>query len=249
MLLVKPLRIFIVTGLFMVTVLFFSFRLNYSNQETVCNNAPSDTAAYLKLKDNIKSKRDSVFKIYCTASNDQQEMYLKNTEELLLTTYYKTIIPKWLGTKWEFYGETQIPGDSSIACGHFFVTTLKHLGIRLENSHEMATNYSAYMVNSLCDTSFKVFKAIDLLKIVEKYPDDIWVVGLRSHSGLLIKYKGQIHFVHSSCTAPTMVVDELAEESSTFQGSTIYVSGPLFKNNSLSEKWIIGEEVKYTKKY
>lgn len=155
----------------------------------------------------------------------------------------------WLGTKWEFYGETQFPKDSSIACGHFVVTTLKQLGFRLQNSHEMATNYSAYMVNSLCDTSYKVYKADEMLNIVKAQPDDIWVVGLKNHSALIVKYKGKIRFVHSSYFAPTMVVDEAIEESGTFFGSTIWVAGNLFVNNSLTEKWITGTEVIYTKKY
>jgi hypothetical protein len=45
------------------------------------------------------------------------------------------------------------------------------------------------------------------------------------------------------------VVDELADESHTFQHSTIYMAGNLFRNNSLTEKWIRSELVKYVKKY
>ena len=98
-------------------------------------------------------------------------------------------------------------------------------------------------IHSPADESTKV------LKIVETYPDDVWVVGLRSHSGLLIKYKGQIRFVHSCATDLSMVVDEPIEECMTFLGSNIFVSGPLFKNNSLTEKWILSHEIEYTKKY
>jgi len=241
--------IFLFSFLNFLLCLLVSFQFATKKDKINQSSNGSDTAAYLKLKARIKFTQDSINTIFCNSRNENRTEYLKNAEELLLTTYYKTLIPKWLGTKWAFYGETQFPGDSSIACGHFVVTTLKHLGFKLENSHEMATNYSAYMVNSLCDTSFKVYKASELMKIVQKYPDDVWVVGLRSHSGLLINYHGQLLFVHSSCTAPSMVVDEPAEESSTFQNSTIYVSGPLFKNNSLTEKWIKGEEVTYLKKY
>ncbi len=235
-------------------ILLFSLLLLFSNfyyritlpSESSMN---SDSTSYQGLINKIHFQRDSISTLYYSTNTNERDRIIKKAEEFLITTYYKTLIPKWLGTKWAFYGETQIPGDSSIACGHFVVTTLKHLGINLEDSHEMATNYSAYMVNSLCDTSYKVYKASDILTIVKKLPDNIWVVGLRSHSGLLIKYQGQIHFVHSSCTDPSMVVDELAEESSTFIGSSIYVAGSLFRNNSLTEKWIKGDKVNYTKKY
>ena len=217
---------------------------------TNCQNRinHNDSVSYLRFISTIELQRDSIKK-KMAASTFIDTSIIKSTENHLFKTYYNALIPKWLGTKWAFYGETQFPKVSSIACGHFVVTTLKHLGLRIENSHEMATNYSAYMVNSLCDTSFKVFKAADLITIVRRFPEDIWVVGLRSHSGLLVNYKGIIHFVHSSCTDPSMVVDELAEESSTFLGSSIFVSGPLFNNNCLVEKWIKGEEIKYCKKY
>ena len=162
---------------------------------------------------------------------------------------YKQIIPHWIGTKWEFYGETEIPGDSSIACGHFVITTLKHLGVMMEDPHQMATNYSAYMVNSLSDTSYKVYKAADIIEIVKRKPDDIWVVGLRNHSGFIVKEQGEVRFVHSSYSMPAAVVNELADSSLTFQGSNIFVAGNLFVGNSLTKKWINKEVVKYVKKY
>lgn len=182
---------------------------------------------YTDLINEIKSDRDSINKLYSLSAGDTQRQLIRTTEEYLVKTYYTRLLAQWLGTKWEFYGETQIPGDSSIACGHFVVTTLKHLGINPEQSHEMATNFSTYMVNSLCDSSYKVYKPEELIRIVEQKPDDVWVVGLHNHSGLLVKYKGQIRFVHSSYSYPTAVVDEPVEESHTLQHSTIYVAGNL----------------------
>jgi len=212
-------------------------------------SAKNDTARYFRLLKQIHYSQDSLRNIYNSLDDSAKIYCIKSAEQYLIETYYKKIIPAWLSTKWEFYGETQIPGDSSIACGYFVITTLKQLGCRLEHSHEMATNYSAYMVNSLCDTSYKVYKPLDLLQIIKTKPDDIWVVGLKNHSALIVKYKGKIRFVHSSYFSPTMVIDESIEGSETFNSSTIYVAGNLFENNSLTEKWIKGEEVKYTKKY
>jgi len=224
--------------------------MSFSNQKTHSEiTVKSDTTAYIALLKQIQKSHDSILQIYNTSTGEKRIVCIENTERYLIETYYKDIIPAWLGTKWEFYGETEMPGDSSIACGHFVVTTLKHLGCRLENAHEMATNYSAYMVNSLCDTSYKVYKGDLLIEIIKKHPDDIWVVGLKNHSALIVKYRGRIRFVHSSYFLPTMVIDESIEDSQTFNGSTIYVAGNLFKGNTLTEKWIKGEEIKYRKKY
>jgi hypothetical protein len=205
--------------------------------------------SYSLIVRKIISDRDSINHLYSFSQGNEREKHLLRTEEYLIRTYYTKLLPEWMGTKWEFYGETQIPGDSSIACGHFVVTTLQHLGVNPDRAYEMATNFSAYMVNSLCDSSYKVYKSEDLIRIVEQKPDDVWVVGLHNHSGLLINYKGKLHFVHSSYSYPTAVVNELADESHTFQHSTIYVAGNLFRNNSLTEKWIRSELVKYVKKY
>lgn len=208
-------------------------------------NSDNDSARYDTFRKNIQQQRDSINTIYKEAV--VKTPLIDTTGYYLLNLYYKKLIPEWIGTKWEFYGETQYPRDSSIACGHFVVTTLKHLGIKIENSHEMATNYSAYMVNSLCDSVYKTRTPEALLRIVRTKPDDVWVVGLRNHSGLLVKYKGTIRFVHSSYSDKVGVVDEIAEESMTFMNSNIYVSGNLFRNNCLTEKWISGEEVHYIK--
>ncbi|MFL5728504.1 MAG: hypothetical protein ACJ75J_03360 [Cytophagaceae bacterium] len=209
----------------------------------------TDTSSYRKLLTKIQASRDSIEGQYENSDETHKKEILHSTGEFLVESLYKKIIPYWIGTKWEFYGQTKIPGDSSIACGRFVVITLSQLGIKMEDPDQMAENYSAYMVNSLCDTSFKFSKAEELLDVVKKYPDDVWVVGLRNHSGLLVKYKGQIRFVHSSYMTPTAVVDEPAEESLTFLYSNIYVAGPLFVTNSLTRKWILKEEVKYRKKY
>jgi len=209
----------------------------------------NDSIAYVKLLNKIKLQHDSILRVYNASTELDRQKCITSTEAYLIRTYYKELLQAWLGTKWEFYGETQVPGDSSIACGHFVVTTLKQLGCKLQHAHEMATNYSAYMVNSLCDTSYKVYKAEEILNIVKERPDDVWVIGLKNHSALIVKYQGQIRFVHSSYFSPTMVVDEPIEESETFFGSNIWVAGNLFTDNSLTEKWIQGTEVSYTRKF
>jgi hypothetical protein len=220
---------------------------HFSPLQPISLNQESDSAAYLQVIKKIKGNHDYISSV-CKETADRS-ICVDKTEQWIINMLYKDIIPHWIGTKWAFYGETQVPGDSSIACGHFVITTLKHLGVLMEDPHQMATNYSAYMVNSLCDTSYKVYKAADMIEIVKSKPRDVWVVGLRNHSGFMVNDNGQIHFIHSSYSMPDSVVDELADSSMTFQGSNIYVAGNLFVGNSLTRKWIRNEKVKYVKKY
>jgi hypothetical protein len=232
--------------IFLSIVFFSSTSYKIKKELTTKGN---DSAAYFKLLSKIKFQHDSILRVYNASTGLDRQKCITSTEGYLIRTYYRELLQAWLGTKWEFYGETQVPGDSSIACGHFVVTTLKQLGCKLQHAHEMATNYSAYMVNSLCDTSYKVYKAEEILNIVKGQPDDVWVIGLKNHSALIVKYRGQIRFVHASYFSPTMVVDEPIEESETFFGSNIWVAGNLFTGNSLTQKWLLGTEISYTKKF
>jgi hypothetical protein len=75
------------------------------------------------------------------------------------------------------------------------------------------------------------------------------VVGLSNHSGILVKKKGRIFFIHSSPYPPTCVVKEIPETSVIFQSSKIFVAGHLFYNNSMTDKWLRDEIIPFIKKW
>ncbi len=53
-----------------------------------------------------------------------------------------SIFPHWIGTKWDYNGYTNEPGeDKLIACGYFVSTSLKHMGFNW-NRFDLAKMYS-----------------------------------------------------------------------------------------------------------
>lgn len=209
----------------------------------------SDTLSYSAYLQKVAQQRVSRKDLYDRASVSGKAAVCEAAANYLTQTLYEGIFPYWYGTKWEFYGKTLVPKQGSIACGRFVVTTLAQLGIKFSDPNIYAEDYSAYMVNSLCDTSYKVYKAEEMIKIVESQPDNVWVTGLSSHSGFIVRYKGRSYFVHSNYTYPSVVEREDIRTSEVFNGSRIFVVGALFAGNSLPERWLKEETIQHVKRF
>jgi len=209
----------------------------------------SDSLSYAEFLSKISQQRIARKALYDQADSFNKSVVCEAAGQYLTQTLFEGIFPYWYGTKWEFYGKTLVPKQGSIACGRFVVTTLAQLGINFSDPNVFAEDYSAYMVNSLCDTSYKVYKAEEMIEIVESKPDNVWVTGLSSHSGFIVRYKGKTYFVHSNYTFPSVVEREDIRVSEVFNGSRIFVVGALFAGNSLPEKWLRGEVIQHVKKF
>jgi hypothetical protein len=232
-----------ITGFFTVNLLVVLFT-SFIQPHNTCSSR-NDSTFYQNTLTRIYLKRDSLKNIINSSNNDS---CLNAATDFLISSYYKKIVPCWLGTKWEFYGKTEIPRKNSIACGYFVVTSLRHLGLNFENPVAMAEDYSTYIVTTLCDTLYRKNNYRELLSLISQKPDDMWVIGLKNHSGIIVKFNGKIRFVHSSPMHPVAVVDEAAESSEIFKRSDVFVAGNLFSKNSLTSKWISGANIPFRKK-
>lgn len=74
------------------------------------------------------------------SSNQKQKIFTQ--------TITQTILPSWVGTKWDFNGTTQIPQQGSIACGYFVTTVLQDGGVKL-NRVKLAQCASEQMITTL----------------------------------------------------------------------------------------------------
>ena len=105
-----------------------------SVQETIHTNQILTYDQQLKQieKDRLNFKSHPV-------SNDSCKSYLINC-------FDQKIFPYWIGTKWDYNGYTNRPGnDKIIACGYFVSTTLKHMGFKW-NRFDLAKMYSSNIV-------------------------------------------------------------------------------------------------------
>lgn len=188
-------------------------------------------AGYITLRQSITVDRTRLG----TQSNDSVQRYF-------LHTLYDQLIPYWIGTPWDYYGYTDVPGEGLIACGYLVSTTLKHMGVNV-NRFKLAQQYSHGIVRSLCLHDSVFTNKEIMLAYLKSRPDDAWIVGLDNHVGYLFKFGKEVRFVHSTFVSPVCVIDEDADSSLVLNNSKQYVVGSLIHNNDLMKKWLEAQVV------
>ena len=86
-------------------------------------------------------------------------------ERHLVEMLTDSIFPFWIGTKWGFYGTTQVPGKGKIACGYFVSTTLEHAGFDIERI-KLAQQASSVIISTLCNKK-KTIKYLHYLLVIK----------------------------------------------------------------------------------
>lgn len=164
----------------------------------------------------------------------------------LLYQFEKKIFPAWAGTPWDYNGYTNTPKKSTIACGYFVSTTLKHMGFNW-NRYELAKMYSQQIVEDITDTAF-VFDNISQLHTYVRYqPDNLYVLGLSSHVGLVIKRAGKIWFIHSNYYDYKGPDKEELFKSDALKDSDVFWCGKFLTPSNI-KKWLNGTEYKLVRK-
>jgi hypothetical protein len=154
----------------------------------------------------------------------------------LLHTFENTIFPYWIGTTWDYNGYTNVPNKGEIACGYFVSTTLKHLGFNW-NRYELAKMYSKQIVEDICDSVYTFYTKDELHTYVRYRPDNLYIIGLSGHVGLVLKYKGSIWFIHSDYYNVKGPVKEKFERAIALNDSDVFWCGT-FLTHSTIQKWL-----------
>lgn len=165
------------------------------------------------------------------------------------TAFYlalKQLWPAWYGTTWDFNGYSFKPREGEIACGYFVSTTLRDAGMKL-NRYDLAKLYSHAICNNVCEEVQEYNKLDDVISYIQSEPTDIYIVGLDSHVGFLIKEKNDVFFVHSNYIGEGKVTKEAANNSEALKGSTRYILGSILRNKAILNKWRNGEQIMFLK--
>lgn len=193
--------------------------------------------SYIKVLTQIKTDKASLIKN--KINNDSIKNYL-------LYQFETQIYPQWVGTPWDYNGYTNTPRQSSIACGYFVSTTLKHMGFNW-NRYELAKMYSQQIVEDITDTAF-VFDNITQLNTYVRYqPDNLYIIGLSSHVGLILKRAGKIWFIHSNYYGNKGPDKENLFESDALKDSDIFWCGKFLTPSTIS-KWLNNTEYNLVRK-
>jgi hypothetical protein len=199
---------------------------------------------YRKTRDSIETKRLYFEKKYNSKTTaEAKKAVLKEAGAYLRNVLRDKVYPTWYGTEWDYNGITETPGKGQIACGYFVSTTLRHTGVNV-NRFKLAQKYSHAIVKSIC-TDEKVFTNFEkMLTYLKTKPDDLYVVGLDNHVGMISKKGSEINFIHSSFVYPSSVTSEAAANSSVLGSSNIYVLGNMTANSMLIRSWLTGAAIK-----
>jgi hypothetical protein len=136
----------------------------------------------------------------------------------------------WYGTKWNFYGTTEKPGEGTIACGYFVTTLIRDAGIPIQRTR-MAQCASEEMIKNTClPESIKRYSNIDIQAILSdlsKSGFGLYVIGLDNHTGFILNDGKKIYFIHSTYISPGCVIKEEANLSNILIQSKYKVLGKI----------------------
>ncbi len=86
----------------------------------IANRYDEIRSRFLKIRNQIRSKPEN--------------KALQEAEKLLPEALCRAAFPPWIGTTWDFYGASSIPGKGEIACGYFVAATLYAVGFNVKIS-------------------------------------------------------------------------------------------------------------------
>jgi len=182
---------------------------------------------YDKLLSQIKKDKISL---------KQNKIGIDSIKKYLLTKYNSHLFPFWKGRPWDYNGYTNSPYKGEIACGYFVSTTLKHLGFNW-NRYELAKMYSQQIVEDITDATFVFNSTLKLSRYLEFEEDNIYILGLSSHVGLIVKQYGKIWFVHSNYYGGQGPIKEQLNESYALRDSDVFWCGKFLTSSNI-KKWL-----------
>jgi len=154
------------------------------------------------------------------------------------------LLPAWLGTTWDFYGTSQVPGEGTIACGYLVSTVLEHAGFAVERVH-MAQQASEYIIRSLApERVIHRFRHGDTTRVVAAVRglgNGVYLIGLDYHVGFLVVAGDEVTFCHSSYLPPGVAVCAPAATDPAME-SGYHVVGRLFEEGMM-RAWLTGKAI------
>lgn len=188
--------------------------------------------SYEEVIQNTRDKRNSL---------KSNKANVSEIRRYFLRQFEFQIFPHWVGTPWDYNGYTNRPGeDKLIACGYFVSTPLKHMGFNW-NRFKLAQMYSKNIAETLCSDVTKYADKESMLDEINSRDNHLYIVGLDSHVGMLLKSTTGTWFVHSNYYGLIGPDKEVASLSDALDVSSNYYLGT-FSSDENMKKWIDGTE-------
>lgn len=153
----------------------------------------------------------------------------------------ETIIPYWIGTKWDYNGISEKPQQGNIACGYFVTTVLRDAGLNLARI-KLAQCASEQMITTLIQPKYiRRFSNVDIavfIQAIQQQGYGLYIVGLDNHTGFIYNDNSQVYFIHSTFVGTRNVQKENAAASWVLKQSKYKVLGKLSADEKVLERWL-----------
>ncbi len=170
-----------------------------------------------------------------------KKLTYKQQQQIFTTAVAETIIPGWIGTKWDFNGTTEMPQEGYIACGYFVTTVLRDAGIKLARI-KLAQSASEKMIQSLVQPQFiKRYPNCNIenfVQAVQQLGYGVYIVGLDNHTGFIYNNSINIFFIHSTFVGSRNVQMENAITSPVLRSSKYKVIGKISADEKILQGWM-----------
>lgn len=205
-----------------------------------------DPESYAVLTASLERWRQELAARHRQAKTAAEQAVVEADARVLLESALPAMMHCWLGTRWDFNGTANGPGQGKIACGYFVATVLKDAGFQVDR-YQLAQQASENILRSFIpkeSCSLSVGKDYQAFAAeVEGREPGVYVVGLDRHVAFLIVGGGGFRFVHSSGSKPWCVVDESRAEAGVLQRSKWRMLGNLTANPAVLRRWLTAEKI------
>jgi hypothetical protein len=205
-----------------------------------------EPARYATLKQEVERWRKDLSARHAAARTPAEKDRVLEERGRLLEVVLPEMMRCWLGTKWDFNGTSETPGEGQIACGYFVSTVLRDAGFRVDR-YKLARQPSQNILRSFLpreSLSLRVGVPYEQYAAeLEKAAPGIRIVGLDSHVAFLVTGPEGFRFIHSSGSQPWCVVDEGKDEAEVLRRSNYRVEGLLTDDKPLLRRWLAGEKI------
>lgn len=200
---------------------------------------------YTAIRGRLESQRKSFASELKNATTQEAKAKIyARARQLLIATLSDSMFVCWYGTQWDFNGTSTAPRTGKIACGYFVTTLIRDAGFDIKHT-ELAQCASQTMINTLCpEAHTKIITGGKVDKVKEHLlskNDGIFLIGLDTHTGFVVKSGNGLRVVHSNYTMWTDgVMSEPFDNASVIQYNNYFVIGDFLSSDSTIINWING---------
>ena len=203
-------------------------------------------ARYATLKEEVERWRKDLSAKHAKARTPEEKDQVLAESRRFLEAVLPEMMRCWLGTKWDFNGISEVPGEGNIACGYFVSTVLRDAGFRVDR-YKLARQPSQNILRSFLPRealSLKVGVPYESYAAeLDAAEPGIRIIGLDHHVAFVVTGPGGFRFIHSSGSEPWCVVDEGRADAEVLRRSNYRVEGSLTADKELLRRWLAAERI------